>query len=79
MLFSLSEPMHKTPHKSPPHKCEKRELKIKSHVKPYFEDDDIENLRANYFRQGEDDTPTEGHDEEHTKDLSKSKYVQEVL
>jgi len=26
MLFSLSEHMHKIPYKSPPHKCEKREL-----------------------------------------------------
>jgi len=29
MIFSLSEPMNKISHKIPPHKCEKRELKIK--------------------------------------------------
>ena len=79
MLFSLGEPMHKMPYRSPPHKCEKRELKIKSDLKPYFEDDQLENLRENSFRQGEDDAPTKGHDEEHPNDLPKSKYVQEVL
>jgi len=29
MLFLLSEPIHKVSHRIPPHKCEKRELKIK--------------------------------------------------
>ena len=39
-LFSLREPMHKMPHKIPPYKCEKRELKIKSNLKAYFDDGD---------------------------------------
>jgi len=39
--------------------CEKRELKIKSDLKPYFEDDHAENLRENSFRQGEDDAHKE--------------------
>jgi len=30
------------PHKIPPHKSVKRKLKIKSDLKAYFEDDDIE-------------------------------------
>jgi len=34
-------------------------------------------LRANSFRQGEDNAPTDGHDEEHASDLPKSKYVHE--
>jgi len=55
ILFSSSEPMCKMPHKIPPHKCEKRELKIKSDLKPYFEDDHLENLRPNSLSQGEDD------------------------
>jgi len=42
-----------------PHVCEKRELKIKSDLKPYFEDDHAENLRENSFRQGEDDAHKE--------------------
>ena len=71
--------MHKVPHKIPPHKCEKRELKIKSDLKPYFEDDHLENLRTNSFRQGEDDALIEGHEEEHANDQPKSKYVKEVL
>jgi len=49
MLFSLSEPMCKMPHKIPPHKCETRELKIKCDLKPYFKDDHLENLRENFF------------------------------
>ena len=49
MVFSLREPMHKMPHKIPSHKCKKRELKIKSDLKPYFEDDHLENLVANSF------------------------------
>jgi len=69
----------KYPHKIPPHKCEKRELKIKSDLKPYFEDDHLENLRTNSFRQGENDAPTEAHDEEHVNNLPKSKYVQRVF
>jgi len=55
MLFSLSEPIRKMPHKIPPLKREKRKFKIKSDPKPYFEDDHLENLRANSFRQGVDD------------------------
>jgi len=43
MLFPISEPMRKMPHKIPLHKCEKRELKIKSDLKPYFS-------RMNTFR-----------------------------
>jgi len=58
---------------------EKRELKIKSNLKPYFEDDHLENLRTNSFQQGEDDAPTGGHDEEHAKKLPKYKYFEEVL
>ena len=61
ILFLLSELIQKRPHKILPHKCEKRELKIKSDLKPYFEDDHLENLRVNSFRQGEDDAPMEGH------------------
>ena len=57
----------------------KRELKIKSNLKPYFEDDDLENLRAHSIRQGEYDASTDGHDEEHANNLPKSKYFQEVL
>jgi len=49
MFFSLSEPTHKMAHKITPHKCEYTELKIKSDLKPYFEDDHHENLRANSF------------------------------
>jgi len=79
MFFSLSEPIHKMAHKIPRHKCEKRELKIKSDLKPYLEDDHLENLRENPFQQGEDDAPTEGHREEHANNLPKSKYFQEVL
>jgi len=59
MLFSLSELMRKMPQKIPPHKCQKREPNIKSDLKPYFEDDHLENLRANCFRQGEGDACTE--------------------
>ena len=58
MLFSLSKPMCKMPHKIPHHKCETREPKIKCDLEPYFKDDHLENLRANSFRQGEDDAPT---------------------
>jgi len=65
--------MHKVPHKIPPHKCEKRELKIKSDLKPYFEEDHLENLRVNSLRQGEDDVPMEGHAEEHVNYLPMSK------
>jgi len=50
MLFSLWEPMHKLPHKIPHHKCEKREPKIKSDLKPHFKDNHLENLRANSSR-----------------------------
>jgi len=50
MLFSVSEPMHKMPHKIPPHKCEKGELKVKSNLKPYFEDDHLDNMRENSFQ-----------------------------
>jgi len=78
MFFSLSEPMDKMSHMIPPHKCEKGELKIKSDLKPYFEDDHLDNLRENSFQQGEDDAPTVGRDEEHANNLPKSKYVQEV-
>ena len=77
MFFSLSEPMHKMAHKIPLHKCEKRELQIKSDLKPYFEDAHLKNLGANFFRQGEDDTPIEGHGEEHANNLPKSKKHQE--
>ena len=38
------------PHKIPPQNCETRELKIKSDLKTYFEDDDIENYKANSFQ-----------------------------
>jgi len=79
MLFSLGELVHKTPHKIPTYKCETGELKIKGDLKPYFKDDHLHNLRANFFRQGEDDALIEGHDEEHANDLPKFKYVQEVL
>jgi len=79
MFFSWSEPMHKMAHKISPHKCENRELKIKSDLKPYFEDDHLENLRPTSFRQGEDDAPMQGYDEEHANNLPKSKYFQEVL
>ena len=51
--------MHNMSHKIPLHKCKKRELKIKSDLKPHFKDDHVENLGANSFRQGEDDTHTE--------------------
>jgi len=64
------------PHKISPHKCEKRELKIKSDLKPYFEDDHLDNLRGSSFRLGEHDAPMEGHDEDHVNRLPKSKYVQ---
>ena len=64
-MFLLNEPMYKMPHKIPPHQCEKRELKIKSDLKTYFEDDDLRNLRANSFNQGEDNVPMEGHIDEH--------------
>jgi len=66
-------------HKIPPHKCEKKELKVKSDLKPYFEDDLLENLRENSFQQGKVDAPTEGHDEEQANNLAKSKYFQEVI
>ena len=66
-------------HKIPPYKCEKGEPKKKGDLKPYFEDDHLENSRANSFRQGEDDAPTEGHDEEHANNPPNSKYFQEVL
>ena len=49
MIFSIGEPVHKAPQEISPHKCEKRELKI-SDLKPYFEDDHLENLRANSFQ-----------------------------
>jgi len=49
MFFLVGEPVHKMAHKIPPHKCEKRELKIKSDLEPYFEDDHLENLSANSF------------------------------
>jgi len=49
MFFLLSEPIYKMAHKIPHHKSEKRELKVKSDLKPYFEDDDLENLRPNSF------------------------------
>jgi len=54
--------MYKMPHKIPPHKCEKRELKIKSDLRPYIEDDHVDTLRENSFEQGE-----------HGNDLHKSK------
>jgi len=71
----LTEPMHKMPHKIPPHKCKKEELKIKNHLKPYFEHDRLENLRVNYFRQEEVDAPFHTHYGEHENELPKSKYA----
>jgi len=71
--------MDKVPHKISPHKCEKWELKIKSDLKPYFEDDHLENLRANSSQWVEDDAPTDTDDREHANKLPKSKYAQEVL
>jgi len=50
MLFSLRKLVHEMPYKIAPHKCKKRELKIKSDLKPYFDDDHLENLRANSFQ-----------------------------
>jgi len=44
-------------------------------LKPYFEDGHLENLRENPFRKGEDDAPTDAHDDEHANDLPRSKYV----
>jgi len=67
------------PRKISPHKCEKRELKIKSDLKTYFEDDDLENLRENSFQQWEDDIPVEGHIDDHANGLLKFKDVQETL
>ena len=48
----------------------------KSDLKPYFEDDHLDNLRGSSFRLGEHDAPMEGHDEDHVNRLPKSKYVQ---
>jgi len=39
MHFTLSDPVHKIPHKIPPHKSKKRELKGKSGLKTYFRHD----------------------------------------
>ena len=69
----------KCPHKIPPHKCEKRELKINSDLKTYFEDDDLENLRPNSFQQAKDNVPIERYSEDHAIELPKSKDVQEML
>ena len=71
MIFPLSDRMHKIP----PDKGEKRELKTKSGLKTYFEDDHLQNLRANSFQQGEDDVPMEGQVDDHANELPKSKGV----
>jgi len=34
-------------------------------LKPYFDDDNLENLRANSLQQGEDDAPMKGQPKEH--------------
>lgn len=47
--------------------------------KPYFEDDHLENLRANSFQQGEDDAPMKDLDEDHVQELPKPKEAQEIL
>jgi len=44
-------------------------------LKPYYDDDKLENLRANSPQQGEDDAPLVYHDE----DQSKSKDVEKIL
>jgi len=43
-------------------------------LKPYYEDDLLENLRANYLQQEEDDVPIE----DHAQELPKPKEIQEV-
>jgi len=48
-------------------------------LKPYYEDDLHENLRANSFQQGEDDVPLDDHDNDQAQGLPKSKEIQGVL
>ena len=48
-------------------------------LKPYYEDDLLENLRANSFQQGEDNVPKEDHDHGQAQERPKSKEIQEVL
>ena len=48
-------------------------------LKPYYDDDKFENLRANSLQQGEDDAPMEAHDEGQSQEMPKLKEVQEVL
>ena len=44
-------------------------------LKPYYDDDELQNLRTNSLQQGEDDTPLVDHDDGQPK----TKDVQKVL
>jgi len=48
-------------------------------LKPYFEDDHLENLRANSLQQGEDDALMEGNESGKSQSQSNSKEVQEAI
>jgi len=48
-------------------------------LKPYYEDDPGENLRANSFQYRENDVPIEDHDDCQSEELPKSKEIQDVL
>ena len=75
----LQNPNYKRPHKLAPKKLEATEPNIKNDLKQYFEDDHLENLKANSLQQGEDNAPMGDHSGDHDQDLLKSLKVQKVL
>ena len=67
------------PHQFPAQKLEAREPNIKNDLKLYFEDDHLENLKANSLQQGDEDAPMGDLGGDHDKELATSKDVQKVL